>query len=186
MSRVEGPQKIIEVNNGTPVGKKILHGVIGGTGQTIVAILVAFVQIRLILSFLPKEMSGTWFLFLSIGAYMTYFDLGISPTLSREISFITGRSETEASEKTQHIANLIATCQRFFQIIAGAVFLMGLGLGALFLLKIAPAADHGAIPVAWMIFSLGAPLNLLGGAAFAALYGTGTGPLNVLSGQPPS
>ena len=170
---MEGPQKIFEGNNGPAAGKKILHGVIGGTGQTIVAILVAFVQIRLILSFLPKDISGTWFLFLSIGAYMTYFDLGISPTLSREISFITGRPETKASEKTQHIANLIATCQRFFQSIAAAVFLLGFGLGALFLLKIAPAADQRAIPLAWMIFSLGASLNLLGGAAFAALYGTG-------------
>ncbi len=173
MSSVEGPQKIIEVNNGSAAGKKILHGVIGGTGQTIVAILVAFVQIRLILSFLPKDISGTWFLFLSIGAYITYFDLGISPTLSREISFITGRSETEATEKTQHIANLIATCQRIFQGIAAAVFLLGFGLGVLFLLKIAPAAEQRAIPLAWMIFSLGASLNLLGGAAFAALYGTG-------------
>jgi O-antigen/teichoic acid export membrane protein len=173
MSGMEGPKNNSEANHGPAAGKKILHGVIGGTAQTLVTILVAFVQIRLILSFLPKDISGTWFLFLSIGAYMTYFDLGISPTLSREISFIMGKPGINASEKTQHIADLITTCQRFFQSIAVAVFLLGFGLGALFLLKIAPSADQRTIPLAWMIFSLGASLNLLGGAAFAALYGTG-------------
>jgi hypothetical protein len=121
---------------------------------------------------LSTDIAGIWFLFLSIGTYITFFDLGLSPTISREISFITGRPEASETENRQNIADLVATCQRIFQIIATAVFLLGFSLGGLFLWN-SSSVDMQGMGIAWLIFSLGASLNLLGGAAFAALYGMG-------------
>jgi len=173
---MSAPREVHNVRNETAhqsTGKKILFGIMGGSGQTIVTIMVAFVQIRLILSFLPKDISGIWFLFLSIGAYITYFDLGISPTISREISFIGGRALRDAAGRDQEIIDLIATCQRMFQLIAAIVFILGFLLGGLFLSKISGYQDLKSIGIAWFIFTIGASLNLLGGAAFASLYGMG-------------
>jgi O-antigen/teichoic acid export membrane protein len=152
---------------------RIVHGILGGTGQTVVTIMASIIQLRLIIAFLPTDAAGTWFLFLSIGAYFAYFDLGISPTLSREISFITGRQPGSVPLNDRTIPDLIATCQRMFQTAAVVVFFLGLVLGWLFLNAVAPGVDRNVLGGAWLIFTIGASLNLLGGAAFAALYGTG-------------
>jgi O-antigen/teichoic acid export membrane protein len=172
MNRYAGPQRGPKNAVGPSVSGKILLGILGGTGQTVVTIIVSVVQIRLILGFLPRDISGIWFLFLSIGAYISYFDLGVSPTLSREISFITGRAG-EGAVRHQEISDLIATCQRIFQILSAAVFCVGIILGGLFFTNLSGQGIPGETAAAWMIFTLGASLNLLGGAAFAGLYGTG-------------
>lgn len=152
--------------------RRIFHGILSGFGLTFVTIVVAFVQLRLVLEFLPKPIAGVWLLFLSLGAYVAFFDLGISPTLSREISFILGRDAADA-ESRKRIADLLATCFRTFQIIAALVFVAGLAGGGVFLSGVAPAASVRAVWLAWTIFLLGASLNIIGGAAYAALYGLG-------------
>ena len=150
--------------------KRILRGVFGGGAQTFISIAVSIIQIRLVLSFVPRDIAGTWFLFLTIGAYIAFFDLGVGPTLSREIGFATGRSGGP-EKAAAAIAGIIATCSRLFQLISLAVFAVACSAGAFFLGG--RAAGGGEILAAWLIFSAGAVLNLLGGTAFSALYGLG-------------
>ena len=125
------------------------------------------------MDFLPKELVGIWFLFLSIGAYIAYFDLGVSPTISREISFITGQTLLDEEQRDREISNLFATCLRVFQILALIVFFLGFVLGGLFLLRVTPVVNHKEIGIAWVVFTFGASVNILGGAWFATLYGLG-------------
>lgn len=155
------------------VNRRIFHGFLSGAGLTIISILVAFVKIRLILQFLPKDMAGIWFLFVNFGAYIAFFDLGISPTISREIGFILGKNHSDQNVAYKAMADIIATCIKIFQVLAGTVFAIGLVLGGIFLLKVAPAESYQEIKLAWLIFSVGASLNILGNAGFASLYGMG-------------
>ena len=97
--------------------KRILRGVFSGGAQTFISIAVSIIQIRLVLSFVPRDIAGTWFLFLTIGAYIAFFDLGLGPTLSREIGFATGRSGGP-DKAAADIADIIATCSRLFQLIS--------------------------------------------------------------------
>ncbi|MEO8330915.1 MAG: hypothetical protein ABI479_00655 [Gallionella sp.] len=152
--------------------RKIFQGVLSGFGLTIVSIFVAFVQLRLVIDFLPRSIAGIWLLFLSLGAYIAFFDLGISPTLSREISFILGGNSEEPSNRRQ-IADLLATCLRIFQVVAAAVFIIGLIAGMAFLWSIAPTDSIREISIAWVVFMVGASINIIGGAAYASLYGLG-------------
>ena len=135
--------------------------------------MVNVVFIRIVLSYLSLELAGTWFLFVSIGMYLAYLDLGISPTVSREISFVLGRGELSADEKDAEIAGIIATCLRMFQVISLTVLMAGLLVGWLYLPHVVPPADMDQATMAWLVFNMGAALNVLGGAAFVSLYGMG-------------
>ncbi len=155
------------------VSSRILRGVTSGAALTVVSLLVTFVQFRLILEFLPKEIAGAWFLFLTIGIYIAFFDLGVSPTLGREISFTQGTSQLPPTEQYKLAADLAATALRIFFVLALGVLLLGGVLGGFSLWSIAPVGSAQTICVAWVIFCVGASVNLLGGAPYALLYGFG-------------
>lgn len=155
------------------VARRIIDGVLGGGGFTITNIIVNVVLIRLVLDCLPRDVSGIWFLFISIGLYVAFFDLGISPTISREIGFVLGSSTTSESEKARGVADIIATGVRVFQVSAAVVFWIALLGGGAFVLSLAPVGAEREIAIAWGVFSLGASVNILGGAAYATLYGLG-------------
>lgn len=155
------------------VGHKIYVGVASGVGLTAISALVGFVQFRLIVEFLPKDLAGVWFLFLNIGAYLTYFDLGISPTVSREVGFISGRTSPDDQACRQEIADLLATCIMLFRSLGLIVFVLCLILGGLLIYNVVPAVSRMELGIAWMIFAVGASCNLAGGAWYSALYGLG-------------
>lgn len=152
--------------------RKIFYGVMSGFGLTFVTIFVAIVQLRLVIEFLPRSVGGIWLLFLSFGTYIAFFDLGISPTLSREVSFVLGSTANEPDKRKQ-IADLLATCLRIFQAVAGIVFIGGLAAGLVFLGYIAPPDIGRDVGIAWAVFVLGASISIIGGAAYASLYGLG-------------
>lgn len=155
------------------INKKILHGVVSGGGLAAITTIVSIVQLRLILEFLPNEIAGMWLLFLSVGAYIAFFDFGISPTLSREISFLQGGNEAIGGASEQQVANLLATSLRMFVVLACAAFVLGATLMGAYLWGFASTEHKAAIQWAWLIFLIGASINILGGAVFAGLYGLG-------------
>lgn len=156
------------------IGKKILGGVASGGVLTALMALIAFIQIRLVFEFLPMDMAGMWFLFLSIGTYFAFLDLGISPTLSREIAFLAGSSGDDIQGYHKGVADILATCRRAFQSLSALVFLLGIVAGLIFIKNIAPAENLKEVATAWVIFTVGASFNILGSSAFAALYGLGS------------
>ena len=156
------------------VNRKILRGILSGGGLTVITTIVSVVQLRLILDFLTTDVAGMWLLFLSVGAYIAFFDFGISPTLSREIGFLLGRKDSaSASVHEQQVADLLATCWRMFTVLACVAFVFGLVLMGVYLWYQPLKAHQTEIQLAWLIFLLGASINIFGGAAFAALYGMG-------------
>ena len=155
------------------VRRKIAHGVLSGVLLTFVSIFVMFLQFRLVVQYLPKDVAGIWFLFITFGGYVVFFDLGVGPTVGREISFIVGNAKYSEHQKQTEIVALVATCVRIFYVLAVVVFIIGLTAGLLFLTTVAAPEILPEVRLAWFVFVFGASLNLLGGASFATLYGLG-------------
>jgi O-antigen/teichoic acid export membrane protein len=139
-------------------------------GLSVTTAAVGFIQMPLVLDHLPRETAGIWFLFLSFGVYISFLDLGVSPTLSREIGFVLGDATAGESERRRRIAALVATCTRIFQVVV---------VGVLFLGAAATGALVGRFPLrpdvwaAWGLFLVGAAVNILGASPAAALFGLG-------------
>lgn len=155
------------------VHHKILRGVSGGLFFSLVSIVVSFVQLRLILDFLPPNMAGLWLLFITVGAYIAFFDLGLSPTLSREIGFALGAAQSDRHQQTKSIADLLATCSRLFRVLSISVFCLAVLLGGYLVWATVPSPNYREVALAWFVFSGGAALNLWASSSFAALYGLG-------------
>lgn len=151
---------------------KIMQGGLASAFHIAVSIVVAVIQVRLIVSFLPGHLAGVWFLFLSMGALTAFLDLGLGPTVSREISFIVGR-KTEELSRQQEIVDVFATAQRMFSAVAGVVFLLGLACGSYLLFRVSTGVGFREIIFAWIVFMFGSAINLWGAGVFAGLYGMG-------------
>jgi O-antigen/teichoic acid export membrane protein len=155
------------------VFRRIAAGVLAGWLNAAVGVVVSLVQVRLVFRALPLELTGVWFLFLTLAGYVALFDLGIGPTLSREISFALGGAAGER-ETRQRVADLVGTAGRFFAWISSAVLAVSLPAGLWFLSLVAPPAHLREVQVAWCVFVVGAALNVFGNAAFAGLVGLGS------------
>lgn len=153
--------------------RKIFTGFAGGIGMSLVNICVSFLQLRIFLHYLPANIVGIWMIFVTIGAYVIFFDLGLSPTLGREISFTVGSLELTELERSHHIGTLIRSCTRAVTGLALLVYLVGLAAGWSYLKTISPVALRGQIRLAWIIFVAGASINLIGEGWFAGIYGMG-------------
>ncbi len=155
------------------VTNRILRGISSGFVLTAVSTLVAVIQLRLILEYLHSDIAGIWLLFITIGSYIAFLDMGISPTIGREISFVLGFKHLDEQHKRAEVASLIATCARLFDLLSAMAFMLALIVGGWFFWHVTPVGSQSNIEIAWCIFALGGSLNLLGGPIFAALYGLG-------------
>jgi O-antigen/teichoic acid export membrane protein len=153
--------------------RKILGGFVGGFGLTVINVLVAFVQFRLLFSFLSQEQAGLWLLFLSIGSYVVLFDLGIGPTLGREISFSIGEQTISDERRVAQVSTLIRTYTGLAGGLALTVILLGLSVGWLYLRTTIPPSLADSAHVAWTIYVFSASINLVGQGWFAGIYGLG-------------
>jgi len=155
------------------VQRKILRGVSGGAFFFVVSIIVLIIQLRLVLDYLSPGLAGMWLLFVSVGSYIAFFDLGLSPTIAREISFHLGTPNHDQQQRNKLIADLLATSNFLFRFLAIAAFLLAVLIGGYFIHSSTPAAQYTQVAWAWFTFSIGAALNLWASSPFAALYGLG-------------
>ena len=154
-----------------PVLRRIVSGMLAGWLQAAVGVVVSVVQVRLVFTHLDPDLTGAWFLFLTLAGYVALFDLGISPTLSRQVSFALG--EADEGESRQKIADLVATTVRIFGWISAGVLAVSIVAGLWFLSDVVPPVHRQPVRAAWAVFAVGAALSVFGNTGFAALNGLG-------------
>jgi O-antigen/teichoic acid export membrane protein len=152
---------------------QIARGAVASTVFTLTSATVAVLQLRLIIHFLPPDLAGLWLLFLTVGSYVTFFDLGISPTVGREISFAIGTKTTNPQDRTRQIGELLTTLWRALRFVAIGTGVVSVALGELLILSSHHYHQNRPVQVAWAIFGIAASLNLLGASALASLCGLG-------------
>lgn len=153
--------------------RDILNGFAGGLLTSFVAITVSFLQLRILLHYLPETIVGIWLVFTNFGSYVNFLDLGLTQTLGREVSFAIGRQDLTPKERAEHLATLIRSCTRVVLIVALVVYPLGAFAGWAYLKTMIPAALRRNSRWAWVLYFASASLNLVGEGWFAGLYGMG-------------
>lgn len=153
--------------------RHIFSGTVAAFVFTAVTAVVGIVQLRLLLRFMDAELAGVWLLFLSLGGYLLIFDLGITPTLGREIAFILGSKTMSDEERRESLASLVRSCFGLFVFLSAAIFVLAAVAGTAYLHTVAPASHWPEIRVSWLLFALGTALSLLANVFYACLYGAG-------------
>jgi O-antigen/teichoic acid export membrane protein len=155
------------------MNRHIARGAVASIVFTATSVVVAVVQLRLIIHFLPSDLAGLWLLFLTIGSYVTFFDLGISPTVGREMSFAIGAKDASEPDRIRRIGELLTTLWRVLRFLALCAGFVTVIVGEVLILSSQHYRDNRTLQLTWAIFGFGASLNLLGGSALAGLYGLG-------------
>jgi O-antigen/teichoic acid export membrane protein len=151
------------------LGRRVTAGTLGGGLLVAATIATAIVHYKLVIGLLPRELAGLWLLFWSFGSYLAFFDLGIGPTLSREISFLASNPQRLAET-----ADLTATCLRLYLAVAALLLVIAVGLGWRLLPTLGLVAITNAEALlVWALFAAGACVNLFGNLSYAVLTGDG-------------
>ena len=135
----------------------------------------------MLLAFLPDKVAGLWMLYLSIAGYFIIFDIGVSPTLGREISFVLGTQDCPPQEAFRRIAKLIHSCMMLFLGLGAFMLVTACALGLPYLRAVAPRELWSSVVISWFILIAGGALNLIGEVWLAGLYGSGEIALERLS-----
>ena len=159
------------ISEGSTTQRRILVGAFAGSLNTLVSAFVGVVLTAIAVRSLPKELSGVYFLCLNFSALILLADLGISPTLSREIAFALGSLQEKALKL--RIVNLIGTTVRMFIVTATAVLAVSVLLGILYFSQTVSSEYRQEAIKGWLVFAFGSALNVFAGSAYAGLYGLG-------------
>lgn len=134
---------------------------------------VSLFQFSILLRHLPLKIAGIWLIFMNLGSYALLLDLGLSPTLGREISFAAGDPGGTEEARATRIATLIRSCTAIVTMLAFAIALFGAVGGWGYLRTIVPAELASTTRPAWFVYTAGAAINLVGQGWFAGIYGLG-------------
>lgn len=159
----------VDPNVAGTVVRRVTAGMFGGGILVATTIVTAIVHYKLVIGLLPRELAGVWLLFWSFGSYLAFFDLGIGPTLSREIAFLVSHKDRFSA-----IADLVAICLRIYLCVAVLLLAVTILAGWFLLptLKLQTISSAEAL-LAWSVFAAGTCTNLLGNLFFAVLTGEG-------------
>jgi O-antigen/teichoic acid export membrane protein len=149
--------------------QKVRNGTLAGIAQNVVSILNSLLLVRLVLSHFTPEDSGTWLLFLSIGAYVSFLDFGIAANISREAAFL---RHIDVAEARARLHSLVVAARRVIVPIVVLSLALLLGFGFAYL----PQTDVPhltATLTAWAIFACGAVLSIVASTLFAVVFGAG-------------
>ena len=80
----------------------------GGWLQIGVSIVGLPIQTAVLIRFLPAADAGFWFVAFSFINYLSMFDFGLSPTLTRHIAFINGYFEGSISHAPDDLPKSVA------------------------------------------------------------------------------
>ena len=135
--------------------------------------MVSLLQFSILLRRLPLEMAGIWMIFTNLGGYVLFLDLGLSPTLGREISFASANPELSENARAVRVRTLIRSCTTAVSLLALLVASLG-GLGGWgYLRTVIPQGLATATRQAWSVYIAAAALNLVAEGWFAGIYGLG-------------
>src|SRR5579875_1508155 len=87
--------------------KKIITGFLSGILFTFANVVAGVVQLKLLVRFFPAAEAGLWIVFQTIANYIALFDLGVSPTVGREVSFASAVSDS--GERIRRVGTLLRT-----------------------------------------------------------------------------
>lgn len=148
--------------------KDVLWGYLSQFLQYGAALLV----LPLLLRKLTSAELGVWYVFMTISALISMLDMGFTPTLARNVSYVLGGAKCLQKDGYEVVAQsveidyglfkaLVMASQRIFLVIAVVALILLVVPGSTYILHVASEqVDQQAILLAWGVFVFGTVLNL--------------------------
>ena len=150
---------------------------------TVVSMGSNLLMLPFLMYFLDGDMLGLWYVYASIGAIATLFDMGFSVTFARNITYCWSGARNLQKEGVAFVENtepdfklmkqVLSTCKIIYGILSGAALVLLLSAGTIYVNYIAREIS-GPIPIiSWIIYATAAFLNLYYGYFASFLRGVG-------------
>ena len=153
----------------------VLKGAFFSSLGTVVSVVINVILTAIAVRSLPKELSGVYFLCLNFSALILLADIGLSPTLSREIALSLGGLDKVESQK--RIKILLRTVVRLVFVATLLSLFTSLFAGWFYFGQTVSTEYQSQAMMAWTIFAVGSALNLFALSGFSGLYGLGFVPI---------
>ena len=147
------------------------------------------ILLPIIIRFLSDEELGMWYVFASIGQLIILLDFGFAPALARNISYVWCGSSKLEKTSLQVVTNketdkeyfniMLSTCKYIYMAIALIGMLLLMGLGTPYIMSL---SNDSNFLLAWVIYTIGATLNILYSYYASFLIGIGAIAENNISG----
>lgn len=150
---------------------------------TIASIGSAFVVLPFLIYFLSSDYLGLWYVYLALGAFVTLFEFGFSPTFARNFSYcLSGADELrregrgivrEDGVNVELFAHLLRSSKKVYLRIT---LIAGVGLtipGTIYVIFISSSLDTSVVLISWSVFVLANLINMYYLYYSAALRGIG-------------
>lgn len=152
----------MDISNYEDSRKNFFNSLSGGL-LAFITIASSFIQFKLFYSFLNPADIGFWLLLLAIGAFINLLDLGLGPTLGREIAF----RFTKNIKKYDEVGKLIISTRIVYILISSLILLFGISFTIYYDFQ---NQDH---EIAYIFFIFGIYIQILTASNNAILFGTG-------------
>lgn len=134
----------------------------------------------IILHYLSDDELGMWYVFASIGQLIILLDFGFAPSLARNIAYVWCGArvlsmdkvapESEGKTDPEYFSVVVSTCKYLYVAISIVAFLLLLFVGTPY---IASISNDKVFIYSWVVFSIGAFLNVLYSYYSSLLIGIG-------------
>lgn len=132
---------------------------------------INIILLPVILRFLESEELGLWYVFLSVGTFVSLFDFGFAPQMARQITYsLSGASSLQKSGLSilpvadeinySLFSNLIKTARLIYLLIACFVLILLLTGGTYYVKYISGDLFNGKILLSWICYSVACFINL--------------------------
>lgn len=142
------------------------------------------IWLPVLIHYLPPDILGLWYVFVSIGGLVELMDSGFTPTLSHCMTYAwSGAADLKkhgvsfSSEKSEPnyalVCGMLATCRRLYFAIALAATLLMATLGTVYIQRIAAEYLSWQIYATWGLYVISTFINLYIGYYSIVLTGIG-------------
>lgn len=159
--------------------KDIIWSYIG----TIISMGANFVMLPFLMRFLDEQMLGMWYVFVSLGAIATLFDMGFAVTFSRNITYCWSGAKQLKKVDVEFVENsepdfrmmkeVLSTCKVIYGILSGTALFLLLTIGTAYISFIDGELTGSMHFIAWAIYAIATFLNLYYGYFASFLRGVG-------------
>lgn len=150
---------------------------------TVISMGSNFIMLPFLMYFLDEDMLGLWYVFASIGAIATLFDMGFSVTFARNITYCWSGAKTLKKENVEFIDNtepdfklmkqVLVTCKLIYGILGGIALIFLLFAGGAYIKYVSRNIGSMIPLVSWIIYAFATFLNLYYGYFASFLRGVG-------------
>ena len=150
-------------NSNYESSRKNLFNSISGAFLALATIATSFLQFKLFYLYLGSNDTGFWLLLLAIGSFINLLDLGLGPTLGREIAFRFSKN----TKKYDEIGKLITSTRIIYIFISSLILFSGISFAFGY------EFEKQGYKLAYLFFIFGIFIQILTASNNAILFGTG-------------